>query len=219
LSENIYLFIKQICEFHETKTFREFYDYNESAFQTTVQMLIPTEKRLSEMRLIKNTDKKYRFVDIFVMGYNDIGLKSSVVFELKYLSLKGLYSGEMNKWVEDADTSYKKLKELDDKLIQESDEEILKRNYYFWCKLKKRYQAILVSQLIERGIDQIKSYIKIIKRGKYKGKEGIMENNILIQDAESILGGWIIACLGSKRIITRKIDYKKINYTFDKIII
>ena len=153
------------------------------------------------------------------MGYNDIGLKSSVVFELKYLSLKGLYSGEMNKWVEDADTSYKKLKELDDKLIQESDEEILKRNYYYWCKLKKRYQAILVSELIERGIDQIKSYIKIIKRGKYKGKEGIMENNILIQDAESILGGWIIACLGSKRIITRKIDYKKINYTFDKIII
>ena len=48
-------------------------------------------------------------------------------------------------------------------------------------------------------------------------KEGIIEKDLLIQETESILGGWVIACLGSKRIITRKIDYKKINYTFDKI--
>lgn len=73
--------------------------------------------------------------------------------------------------------------------------------------------------MIDQSIDQIKNYIKIIKKGKYKGKEGIFENNILIQDAESILGGWIIACLGSKRMITRKINYKKINFSFDKIII
>jgi hypothetical protein len=222
LSENIDPFIKQICEFHETKTFREFYDYNESAFQTAVQMLIPTEKRLSEMRLIKytdkNTNKKYRFVDIFVMGYNNIGFKSGVVLELKYLSLKGLHSGERNKLVEDDDMNYKKWKDFDDKLNEESDEEILKRKYFFWSKTKKGYESILVSDLIERAIDQIKNYIKIIKKGKYKEKkEGIMEKDLLIQETESILGGWVIACLGSKRIIIRKIDYKKINYTFDKI--
>lgn len=134
MSENIKPFIKQVFEFHETKSLREFYNYNESAFQTTLQMLIPPEKRISELRLFKNSDKRYRFVDIFVMGNNDIGFKSSVVIELKYIGLKGLYSGEMNKWVEDTDMNYKILKELDEKLNLETDEEILNRKYYYWCK-------------------------------------------------------------------------------------
>ncbi len=49
---NIDPFINNIIEFHRKKNILEFRDYNESAFQTTVEFLLPNEGWVSEMRLI-----------------------------------------------------------------------------------------------------------------------------------------------------------------------
>ena len=51
-------FVEQILDYHGSKNFRQFKEYNESAFQTAVEFLIPPANRVSEMRLI---DKKKKF--------------------------------------------------------------------------------------------------------------------------------------------------------------
>jgi len=50
--------IKSILTFHNTKNIREFRGYNETAFQTAVELLIPSKFWLSEVRLINNCQKK-----------------------------------------------------------------------------------------------------------------------------------------------------------------
>ncbi|PKC54831.1 hypothetical protein RhiirA1_403346 [Rhizophagus irregularis] len=74
-SGNITPFIKKILKYYGSKSFREFYDFNESAFQTAVEMLIRPESRISEMQLVKNVNKRsrgrYGFPDIFVIGYDE----------------------------------------------------------------------------------------------------------------------------------------------------
>ncbi|SRR6266498_153852 len=94
LDFNISPFVKQILDYHSSKNLRQFREYNESAFQTAVEILIPPANRVSEMRLINDNRKKfgfgrYNFVDIFVCGENARGFNSNVVLELKLISLKG----------------------------------------------------------------------------------------------------------------------------------
>jgi hypothetical protein len=98
-------FIIKIITFHKRKNIIEFREYNESAFQTTVEMLLP-KSWVSEMRLITKNKKingrpRYKFVDIFVYGVGieqlDEISKPNVIIELKVISLWGLYSAKNNK--------------------------------------------------------------------------------------------------------------------------
>ncbi|CAB4392571.1 unnamed protein product [Rhizophagus irregularis] len=218
LSGNISPFIKGILKYYGTKSFREFYDFNESAFQTAVEMLIHPEHRVSEMQLVKNGNKNkscYGFPDIFVVGENERGFKSSVVLELKYLSLKGLLGGEDNKLVENS--NYNELKELNDKICDEPEETLFRRKYYFWCKNDKKYKLTSVVKIIDLGVDQLKNYIKVIKKGQCavnNYKIGVLDERINIELENSILGGWLLVSLGSRRIIMRKIEFKKVDYRF-----
>lgn len=182
-------------------------------------MLIRPEYRVSEMRLIKNENKgsrgRYGFPDIFVIGDDERGFKSNVVLELKYLCLKGLLSGENNKLVEDS--NYNELKELDDKLCDESEETIFGRKYYFWSKDDKKYKLTSVRKIIDLGEDQLKNYIKVIKKGQCavnNNKIGVLDERINMELGNSILGGWLLVSLGSRRIITRKIEFKKMDHRF-----
>jgi len=173
------------------------------------------------MRLVKNVNKnnggsrgRYGFPDIFVIGDDERGFKSSVVLELKYLSLKGLLGGENNKLVENS--NYNELKELDDKICDESEETIFRRQYYFWSKDDKKYKLTSVRKIIELGEDQLKNYIKVIKKGQcaVNNKIGVLDERINIELGNSILGGWLLVSLGSRRIITRKIEFKKMDHRF-----
>lgn len=178
-------------------------------------MLIRPEYRVSEMRLVKNVSKnkggsrvRYGFSDIFVIGDGERGFKSSVVLELKYLPLKGLLGGEENKLVEDS--NYNELKELDDRIYDESEETIFRRQYSFWNKNDKKYKLTSVRKIIDLGEDQLKNYIKVIKKGQCavnNNKIGILNERINLELGNSILG-WLLVSLGSKRIyITRKIEF------------
>lgn len=72
------------------------------------------------------------------------GIKSSIILELKCISLVGLLSGEKAKWIENAD--YKSLKALDDKIKEETEDELLNRKYFYWCKENKKYEQVLVRE-------------------------------------------------------------------------
>jgi len=63
------------------------------------------------------------FIDIFVSGTNENGIKSSVILELKCVSLAGLLSRVKGRWVRN--TEYKSLKELDEELEREAEYKLL----------------------------------------------------------------------------------------------
>jgi hypothetical protein len=103
---NIDPFTKKVIEFHKKKNIKEFRDYNEAALQTTIELLLPVEKWVSEMRLITKNKKpngsnRYKFIDIFVCGLSreqqEVISKSNLVLELKVISMWGLYSGKTKK--------------------------------------------------------------------------------------------------------------------------
>ena|SRR2546423_4698042 len=191
-------------------------------FKQFVEMFIKSECRVSELRLVKNSkgsSVRYGFLDLLVIGFNKPCFKSNIIFELKYLTLKGLYCGEINKLVEDC--SYNLLKHLDDRISNETDETILTRNYIFWSNDDKKYKSMFVRDIIYSGVEQLKNYISLIKKGEIckSTKLGILDDRINLDVGNSIIGGWLLISLGSKRIIARKIDFNSIelHYKYKKV--
>ena len=106
---------------------------------------------------------------------------------------------------------------MDDKICDESEEAIFRRQYYFWSKDDKNYKLTSVRKIIDLGEDQLKNYIKVIKKGQCavnNSKIGVLDERINIELGNSILGGWLLVSLGSRRIITRKIEFKKMDHRF-----
>ena len=64
---------------------------------------------------------------------------------------------------------------------------------------------------------QIRDYINIASNGEFKqNKIGICDERIKMEDGNSLLGEYLIVSLGSGRILTKAINFKKINYKFLK---
>ncbi|CAG8511033.1 1016_t:CDS:2 [Gigaspora rosea] len=208
LKGNILPFVDLILSYYKSKAFREFKDYNEAAFQTAIELLLPTKNRKPEVRLVVDGSKnsgagRFGFIDIFVNGVDEDGIKSSVILELKCISLVGLLSGEKAKWAKNAD--YKSLKALDNKIKEETEEELLNRNYFYWCKEKKKYEQVSVGELIKNGMEQLSRYMKTVQNGgvnKYV-ESGIYDAKIQVMKGEGYLGGVLVVSLGSKRVLTR----------------
>jgi len=144
------------------------------------------------MRLTMNVNKnngciiQYGFIDIFVCGQNEYGLDSGAVLELKVIPLEGLYRGKVGKWIENID--YRSLVEIDDELKTDSEENLLRRNYYYWSKQRKQYQLMNVQKCLDLGIEQINKYIKTVK----KGSKGVYDERVKIEEGHSILGGYVL---------------------------
>jgi hypothetical protein len=140
LEGNISTFLDMILNYYKAKSLREFRGYNEVAFQTAVELLLPTNHWCSELRLVIDSSKisgegRFGFIDIFVNGVNGNGLNSSIILELKCISLVGLLSGEEGRWIDNP--GYKSLMALDAKLEKETENELLNRIYFYWCKEKR----------------------------------------------------------------------------------
>lgn len=107
------------------------------------------------------------------------------------------------------------MKNLNEKLKTEPEDVLMDRNYMYYSKDDKKYKLTTVRNLIDDGLKQIRSYINIASKGEFKqNKIGIWDERIEIEDGDGFLGGYLIASFGSGRILTRTINFKKINYRF-----
>src|SRR5688572_1356024 len=85
----------------------------------------------------------------------------------------------------------------------------------YTMNLKKFY--LKDRKIIDLSEEQLKNYIKVIKKGQCginNNKIGVLDERGKFELGDSILGGWLLVSLGSKRIITRKIEFKKMNHSF-----
>lgn len=186
-----------------------------------MEILLPTENWVSEMRLITRNRKsdgsiRNKFVDIFVSGLSmeqqETISKSHVVIELKVISMLGLKSGRRKKVEKKID--YNSLKEIDNELKTFTEDDLLKMDYCYFCSEKNNYQFVTIQTILDDAIKQIKSYIELLKEGR------VSDSKVKVVDALDgivILGGWVIMSLGTERILTRKIGFKKIDHKFEFI--
>lgn len=215
LDGDISPFINLILTYHKSKSFRSFREYNETAFQTAVELMLPANYYIPEMRLVTGYSNRgnaqYGFVDIFICDnfYGD----RSIIIELKCIPLVGLYSGDIGNVVSNPD--FGSLKQLDIKLQNESEDILRGRTYFYYSKEEKKYKSTTVQKTIDDGLNQINKYKSTVQNGKSrKKKPGILDDNIVIEDNIGRLGGYLIVTLGSQRIITETIKFIKIDYNF-----
>src|SRR5215212_4996083 len=160
------------------------------------------------MRLVKDFKKnsaRYGFIDVFICDY--------YVLELKCFSMLGLYNGKGGAWKEGID--WESLKNLDDELKTEPEDDLMDRKYMYYSKDERKYKLTTVHNIIDDGLKQIRGYINIASKGKSRqNKIGIWDERIRIEDGNGFLGGYLIVSLGSGRILTRTINFKKIDYRF-----
>ena len=187
-----------------------------------MEILLPTENWISEMRLITRNRKsdgsiRNKFVDIFVSGLSmeqqETISKSQVVIELKVISMLGLNSGRRKKVEKKID--YNSLREINNELKTKSEDDLLKMDYCYFCLEKNNYQFVTIQTILDDAIKQINSYIELLKEGR------VSDSKVKVVDALDdivILGGWVIMSLGSERILTRKIGFKKIYHKFEFIL-
>jgi hypothetical protein len=82
-------------------------------------------------------------------------------------------------------------------------------DYCYFCSEKGKYQFVTVQAILDDALKQINGYIELLKNGK------VSDSKIeVIMNSISILGGWVIMSLGSERILSSKLPFKKINVEF-----
>ncbi|RGB22943.1 hypothetical protein C1646_775265 [Rhizophagus diaphanus] len=97
---------------------------------------------------------------------------------------------------------------INSKLKDESDEEILKRNYMFWCKNEQKSKLVKVEKYINDGNVQLNTYINIVKKG------GISDERIIRYYGKNYVWGFFIASFGTERILVKRSNIKSSNFTF-----
>ncbi|RIB08619.1 hypothetical protein C2G38_2146964 [Gigaspora rosea] len=213
------IFIEMISEYHRSKSLRELRGYNEGSFQTAVELLLPKNGWLSEVRLMADSTKRsgegrLNFADVFVNGVNKRGRASSVLLELKHITMVGLLSGATGKWVNNP--SYESLEDLEAKLENETEAEILDRTYFYWCKGEEKCKRVKVGKIISDGVNQLKRYLSIMQKGNINSRKtsGVCDNRIKIEKAEGLLRGILLVSIGSNRILIRYSESTELHMKF-----
>ncbi|PKY54875.1 hypothetical protein RhiirA4_548448 [Rhizophagus irregularis] len=222
VTDNIMPFIELLKTFLSTRSQISLSSAGEPVLQAIVENLLPLKYRIPELSLVMDSTKlkgfgRFGYSDIFVLkgiGNNNISL------ELKYISLIGLIKNQKKKF------NTNDLENLD-KIIEKEDEKILlKRSYEYWSKEHNENKQITIEEVLNNGVNQLKSYMNIISKGKSIDyySSGIFDKRIKITKSNpnklkgnpNKLKGFVILVIGFRRILWRSVEMTS-NYSYEKI--
>ncbi|CAB5196142.1 unnamed protein product [Rhizophagus irregularis] len=215
VTDNIIPFIELLKTFLSTRSQISLSSADEPVLQAIVENLLPLKYRIPELSLVMDSTKlkgfgRFGYSDIFVLkgiGNNNISL------ELKYISLIGLIKNQKKKF------NTNDLENLD-KIIEKEDEKILlKRSYEYWSKEHNENKQITIEEVLNNGVNQLKSYMNIISKGKSIDyySSGIFDKRIKITKSNpNKLKGFVILVIGFRRILWRSVEMTS-NYSYEKI--
>ncbi|CAB4374322.1 unnamed protein product [Rhizophagus irregularis] len=195
VTDNIIPFIELLKTFLSTRSQISLSSADEPVLQAIVENLLPLKYCIPELSLVMDSTKlkgfgRFGYSDIFVLkgiGNNNISL------ELKYISLIGLIKNQKKKF------NTNDLENLD-KIIEKEDEKILlKRLYEYWSKEHNKNKQITIEEVLNNGVNQLKSYMNIISKGKSIDyySSGIFDKRIKITKSNpNKLKGFVILVIG-----------------------
>ncbi|GES74628.1 hypothetical protein GLOIN_2v1781474 [Rhizophagus clarus] len=209
-------FIGILKTFLSTRSRMSLSSADESMLQAIVESLLPLKYRISELSLVMDGKKpkgsgRFNYLDIFVLkGTGD----NYICLELKYISLAGLIKNQNIKF------GANELENLDKILEKENEEFLLKRPYTYWSKEYKKTNQTTIGDVLNNGIDQLRSYVNIISKGRPVdySNSGVFDERIKITKSEyNILKGYVILVIGFRRILWRPIEEIISNYAYIKV--
>ncbi|EXX65247.1 uncharacterized protein OCT59_024468 [Rhizophagus irregularis] len=217
IADNIIPFIKILKTFLLSRSRMSLSSANEPVLQAIVENLLPLKYCIPELSLVIN-GKKQKGSGRF--GYSDIFILSSegdnnVILELKYISLVGLInSNQKNNF------GANELENLDKILEKENEESVLKRSYTYWSKEEKKTKLTTIDETLNKGLNQLNSYMKTISKGKAinYSNSGVFDERVKITKSKSNkLRGFVILVIGFRHILWKSANEVTTNYIYNKI--
>ncbi|GBB89492.1 hypothetical protein RclHR1_01620004 [Rhizophagus clarus] len=206
---NIMPFIEILKTFLSTRSRMSLSSADESMLQAIVEILLPLKYCIPELSLVMDGKKpkgsgRFGYLDIFVLkGTGD----NYICLELKYISLVGLMKNQNTKFGAND-------------IEKENEEFLLRRPYTYWSKEHKTTNQTTIGEVLNIGIDQLKSYINIISKGRPVDyfSSGVFDERIKITKSESnILKGYVILVIGFRRILWSPVEEVISNHIYNKI--
>ncbi|GET02190.1 hypothetical protein GLOIN_2v1781474 [Rhizophagus clarus] len=212
---NILPFIKNLKTSLLSRSKMSLFSADEAVLQAIVEGLLPRKYCIPELFLVMDGKKqkgsgRFGYSDIFVVkgtGDNNISL------ELKYVLLVGLIKKQKN------DYGANDLEDLDKTLEKEDEEFLLSRPYSFWSKEHNKTKQMTISEMLENGINQLRSYMNVIAKGKTMdySSSGIIDKRVKITKSNSNkLKGFVILVIGFHRILWKPVEEVISNYSYYK---
>ncbi|PKY60686.1 hypothetical protein RhiirA4_519497 [Rhizophagus irregularis] len=189
---------------------------DESMLQAIVESLLPLKYRIPELSLVMDGKKskgsgRFGYSDIFILkGLGDYNIS----LELKYISLVGLIRNQKIKF------GANELGNLDKILENEDEEVLLKRSYIYWSKEFKTTNQTTIGEVLNSGINQLKSYMNIISKGKVAdySSSGIFDERVeIIKSNPNKIKGFVIVVIGFHRILWKPVEEVTSNYIYNKV--
>ncbi|PKC61482.1 hypothetical protein RhiirA1_466481 [Rhizophagus irregularis] len=217
IADNIIPFIKILKTFLSSRSRMSLSSANEPVLQAIVENLLPLKYCIPELSLVIN-GKKQKGSGRF--GYSDIFILSSegdnnVILELKYISLVGLInSNQKNNF------GANELENLDKILEKENEESVLKRSYTYWSKEEKKMNLTTIDETLNKGLNQLNLYMKIISKGKAinYSNSGVFDERVKITKSKpNKLKGFVILVIGFRHILWKSANEVTTNYIYNKI--
>ncbi|CAB4477932.1 unnamed protein product [Rhizophagus irregularis] len=209
-------FIEILKTFLSTRSQMSLFSANEPVLQAIVESLLPLKYHVPELSLVIDGTKlkgsgRFGYSDIFVLkgiGNNNVSL------ELKYISLVNLIKNQKNKF------NANDLENLGKIIEKENEKDLLKRSYAYWLKEHEEIKQTTIGEVLDNGVDQLKTYMNIISKGKIinYSSSGIFDKRVKITESNPTkLKGFVILVIGFHRILWRSIEEIITNYSYDKI--
>ncbi|UZO24692.1 uncharacterized protein OCT59_016987 [Rhizophagus irregularis] len=124
---------------------------------------------------------------------------NNVILELKYIPLVGLInSNQKNNF------GANELENLDKILEKENEESVLKRSYTYWSKEEKKMNLTTIDETLNKGLNQLNLYMKIISKGKAinYSNSGVFDERVKITKSKpNKLKGFVILVIGFRHIL------------------
>ena len=102
------------------------------------------------------------------------------------------------------------LEKLDKTLEKESEELLLKRKYTYWSKEDKKSVQTTIGEVLNNGINQLNSYMKVISKGQAIGyfSSGVFDERVKINKSEkpNKLKGFVVLVIGYRCILWRSVE-------------
>jgi hypothetical protein len=133
---------------------------------------------------------------------------------LKYISVVGLVRNNNGKQIKAFSSN--ELKELDEILEKEDEDTLLKRKYVYYAKENDEWRQTTIGEVLNSGIKQLESYIKIITKGQATYSTGICDR-IKVINLEPKLIGFIVLVVRFRHVIWRSVDEIKSKHKYIKI--
>ena len=174
---------------------------------------------LPELCLVKDAMKmrgqgRYGFIDLFIASPKTSSGGPIAAIELKNVTLSGIFKATTY-----AEFTYAAQESLRQKLMNETPEELLQRDYCYWDKESRSFVTKSIQTLQQEAIGQVNRYLQIAKLGPAQGpSRGIQDKRVAYHAGTNSLQGYVVMCIGGARILTWTAGHEEVPYVITRVL-